>query len=804
MANHHPIVVDGITGGPGGTQSVYYLDSSAGLLTRIGDPLPIGETIPAGPATSNYCTNAGVQVGDYIYVFVKGVVFRYDLNNPSADWTIYHTVSTPPTNFHHYKAGLFVVVIDGQDYLIGACVLDISNVIAFKINLSTDAITTRTLAFAIAGGAVFRNSLVFKGKLFFTTNVVATPLICYEPISNILTTVRFPTTPAAAIPSLLPRHCLVPFNNVLYDIGVNSTGLGQEGSIWQFDEYTLSFSFVNAMLINHTTLNTDTVHDAAFVQPSTRHINSLSGNFATQSIFYLNFGPDPMDDPTLRGWRLFEIYPKSDGTFDFFNWNSAPSAGERIPSGFGYLASEGIPSLSGWHVTPHPNERSAGGGDDTRLFLYYNEDRTIAGFVDILEFLPEVQDLFLDHPRLSTLSMRHTGWGQAVMPYVLDGSGDKLFSDQIGTATARIEQIERVPNGFQLSFTLWSDSASTLFNIGFFFSVDAEAPKTPCTLSNPTSGFIDMVDTGSIPYIVGLIADDGATLYSVTWEADTDNAPELEYILLNARVWSGDFDSGDPDNFSPAYIFKNIKDPAVFGDSLSSTIAFKHLPLINQVDSLSESIGFIAELSPNIDETITFTAAAEASKEVLRSVTESFAITASADADVLLGLSFDGLILAGKAVLAGQFTHASITEKFITWREFSPTGTWQNVNYSGSFRLLGDILEARMRINILGIPTGGVLNIDLPSHTHIDYNKINSITGKTPIGQAFLNIGSTDYIAYPVIDATSTNPEQISLVAQEVSGVIVTLGDTISPVVPLSWGANDHIEIYYKVPISII
>lgn len=657
MANGRPLVVDPYTTASGGTQAVYALENSTAALHQIGPDLPSGETAPSAALQStNWSANAAVQIGDFVYAIVNGVLYRYDYNNPSDGWTTYHTIAS---GSGYIKGGLFNFVINGEDYLAGIVAVNSTTARAYKIKLADDTITTldgaiTTLTFA------FRDCLQFRGRLYFRNGT--SPIVgFYDPKANYIGTCGFQSSSFEGT-GAGGRQTLVTYNDALYNIGYNATSGALGVSIWRLDESTNTFQFLNALSIDSNGTNLTTTKEVAFVNPSTTYIRETLTSGVSQSIFYLSFGPNPVTPE----WRLYEIYPTGVDTFSSYQWTDA----------FNTTLSD---AGSGWGVAPFPNERYGDG--DTKIFLYYTPNKQIVGTtsVEVYEFLPEVPDIVLDHPFLSLLGSGGD-WSHMNLPHSIDGGGEKLSSDGTDTATARITRLEKISETtWRISYKLWHGFTSD-FSIIFNFSTDQEVPKSICTLSNPSHGTI-----GTGPSrIDGVSADDGVEEYTVEWDATSDGVNELDWIRLTLRSYTPPIDTSPPDNYTPAYDIKNINYNEIFTDSVSSSITFKNYDLNSLTTSLASSIGF-KHIDPNggttssISESIGF--------EIPDALENTATFTGEATADIIFNarVGINNITFTGDAtptVLEPRNNTATFTGDASATKEANVTVN-NTVNFTG-------------------------------------------------------------------------------------------------------------------------
>jgi len=122
------------------------------------------------------------------------------------------------------------------------------------------------------------------------------------------------------------------------------------------------------------------------------------------------------------------------------------------------------------------------------------------------------------------------GSSNDALPFFKNAQGTYFVSDSVFPSTVGItvEIIDRTftASGVRLSFKLYGSQGSVSFRV-YYGDVDAEYPLTLGTLSNPSVGTISGGNTNT-----GLTADNGATTYLVTWDAQTDGFDTNEQFRL--------------------------------------------------------------------------------------------------------------------------------------------------------------------------------------------------------------------------------------------------------------------------------
>ncbi len=136
------------------------------------------------------------------------------------------------------------------------------------------------------------------------------------------------------------------------------------------------------------------------------------------------------------------------------------------------------------------------------------------------------------------------------------------------------------------------------------------------------------------------------------------------------------------------------------------------------------------------------------------------------------------------------------------WKTFTPTGSWTGaVSYTGQYRRVGDSLEATVRIELSGAPTGSTLSVDVPLGLSID-------TSKLEVGGS-----NNQYIEGSQVNISDTGTAQRQGVVRYESAVLVrpmTLTvsgsnietSNINLTAPHTWANTDNIKMSFKVPIQ--
>jgi hypothetical protein len=126
------------------------------------------------------------------------------------------------------------------------------------------------------------------------------------------------------------------------------------------------------------------------------------------------------------------------------------------------------------------------------------------------------------------------------------------------------------------------------------------------------------------------------------------------------------------------------------------------------------------------------------------------------------------------------------------WTAYTPTGAWvANTTFSGFWRRVGDTMEVYCKAVTSGAPTSALFSCSLPSGYTIDTNKISTST-LSIYGQASAwDNGIANYSGFVIYASTTT-----------VNVIDDNAGTYWTQAAPFTFGANDEIKAYFKVPIT--
>lgn len=136
------------------------------------------------------------------------------------------------------------------------------------------------------------------------------------------------------------------------------------------------------------------------------------------------------------------------------------------------------------------------------------------------------------------------------------------------------------------------------------------------------------------------------------------------------------------------------------------------------------------------------------------------------------------------------------------WISFTPTGSWTtNTTYTGRYKIIGDTAFYRISLNLSGAPTAALLSINLPFTINTTKLSLNNATidilgvatihdnGTTVYSGTVNYLNSTTVRVYVHKTLTGTNP------------VGVTTANVLSNTDPMTFAANDQIDLIFSTPI---
>jgi len=154
-------------------------------------------------------------------------------------------------------------------------------------------------------------------------------------------------------------------------------------------------------------------------------------------------------------------------------------------------------------------------------------------------------------------------------------------------------------------------------------------------------------------------------------------------------------------------------------------------------------------------------------------------------------LAVDNVVVGPQVVQYGSM----VTD----WKNFTPTGTWTtNTTYTGKYRIVGDIMEMRVRALCSGAPTAANLAVNLPSGFSIDTSKLVETTagvGSLGYGSA-LNAGTS----FHGLLVNYSNPTLVSVYVGATGGTYISNAN-VSNTIPFTFGAADAVDIVCSFPL---
>ena len=130
------------------------------------------------------------------------------------------------------------------------------------------------------------------------------------------------------------------------------------------------------------------------------------------------------------------------------------------------------------------------------------------------------------------------------------------------------------------------------------------------------------------------------------------------------------------------------------------------------------------------------------------------------------------------------------------WVSFTPTGSWTtNTAYLGKWRRVGDSMELQYDISCSGLPTAGILSLDLPSGYSLDQTKFTQTASGSASGSwRARDAGVQTYGGPTEVNGGGTTVGVISL--------IIAAGGYASNAVPFAFNIGDRLEVWTTIPIA--
>jgi len=158
-------------------------------------------------------------------------------------------------------------------------------------------------------------------------------------------------------------------------------------------------------------------------------------------------------------------------------------------------------------------------------------------------------------------------------------------------------------------------------------------------------------------------------------------------------------------------------------------------------------------------------------------------------------LAVDNVVVGPQVVQYGSM----VTD----WKNFTPTGSWTtNTTYTGKYRIVGDVMEMRVRALCSGAPTATGLAVSLPSGFSIDTSKLVETTagvGSLGYGSA-LNAGTS----FHGLLVNYSNPTLVSVYVGATGGTYISnanVTNAIPNAIPFAFGAGDAVDIVCSFPL---
>jgi hypothetical protein len=501
------LVLDSYSTSIGGTQAAYRMvGATVDPALQIGSAFPIADE-PSSNRTQSLQNSTIVRWGNYIYAQVNSSsqarLYRYDVDNPSADWVLYKTITATMANgTKHCKGPLHIMMLGGVPHLVGVVGNTSNQFVAFKVNLLTDAISN-TSSFGSFGASIgMRNNIIYKGRLFIQGE--STRPYYYDPLNHTSAQTGGTTVD-------MNRTTFVVYDNRL--LWINSSGSPAVLTIYELDETTLSWGgtvYTTSVSVHDGSSHFTHSRWAAWVAPGKTNAGGQSLWMITNSRGAAN------NNPT---WQLHEFFFEPTSVFTTTDWSSALPA-TLLNNGPG--AQSAVTGSSKWR--PFMDNETTPGSPIVNLFFSSHSDT--GGILSRYIFDPTGPTL-----TLMDVGPANSGWFQCPHDNTY-GAGDRFWVP--GQPTIKIMTHAPLGDGHQrVTFIASSPDPSSPIDVELYYVDNSEVAIYRGSLSDPTEGTIASNTGGD--YISGITAD-GVTEHEVTWLASDDGVTELSFVEIVLRA----------------------------------------------------------------------------------------------------------------------------------------------------------------------------------------------------------------------------------------------------------------------------
>ena len=463
-----------------GTPAVYELVNGSSL-SLIGDS-DIGDGLEAGFIQDVGATNRICEYKGKRYLWHENFI-KEENEGGTGNWGTVHTTSQPAgasTN-----SGLFTVILNGDPIMVGMSGLSIRCALRFDGTTFTNIVP--------GGGTTIRagTATVFNNKIYWN---VYNQVWTYDPVDDSIAVFGM----GGSFSTITRDFAVV--NNRLFLAGYqNSSGVSQFARLWVLDDtgFTIVYTF-----------DTDPIMDNGFSGASG---NPLLFSPDNSSLVFITTGEDGSNNVGDQAALIQNPGTGSQIVTDITD--------PLIPSQFRPLGADAVGTARYFLFTDTQNSSSPTSPD---FYIWRLADQSAGsyGFYQYVDTSTVLSYL--------GIGPSHQYWG----PHIKNGGQDRISAGANSTSTNKIyTELENPVIGssigtMDISFRVYG--SDTGLDGRVYMSLDQETPDTQITITSVTGGSTSVASN----VISNITADDGATLYTLTWPATADGVTDGVPVTL--------------------------------------------------------------------------------------------------------------------------------------------------------------------------------------------------------------------------------------------------------------------------------
>ncbi len=422
-----------------------------------------------------------------LYAHQRGTIHQY--NSGTGNWTGIHTIGTPNTATRHL--GPYVLHINNQPTMVAIS----PDGTSYQAATSTDGsswVNASAVNIPGAGGGYFYSPIVWRNQIYWLNSGDAF-LYAYDPVAN-----TYQQTLATGALDSRTMYATAIFNDRFFLLGLDAGSQSRTLAEFTGSSIVTAVNAFNGVLSSQTNNLTkdclftdgDDLYAVFYDTPTGGSVESAGG----VNCWQFDGALSPTDLTTT-------VIPTSirsgQGT------GSGTKRGTRIRALIDAEANPGSTPDIFLYIS------QAGGGPGNSWSVYeWNGDAALIGN--------------------SGAANDIGGDVSHALNFEATGNGKRFWTED--ELDISIELLTPVLGAEEISFRLYSPSGTETVKVSFFFDTDGETSNTLCTLQNASAGTIVSNE------ITGLTANNGATLYTVEWDAPTDGLSQGQRTQLTGLI----------------------------------------------------------------------------------------------------------------------------------------------------------------------------------------------------------------------------------------------------------------------------